>query len=543
MKRHNHLISFCASAIIMAISVPSLAGPPPGGYSPDELKYPNIVLPDVQFGTWGHANGDLNEPLGVAVSDSGQIYIADAFNNRIQVFSSSGQFLHSWGSTGSGSAQFRYPTGIALSVTGEIFVLDTGNHRIQVFTELGHYNREWGRKGNDSDALLDPRGIAVDDKFVYVSDTGNNRVKVFSHKGVLHSVIGRYGTDVGQLNAPIGIATDGNGHFFVSDSQNSRIQKFSSDGRHITQWGTYGSFAGQLATPMGLSYSQGKVFVADLVNHRIQIFSEAGEFSSQFGRHPPERHEGNGRMHYPVSVAVSPKGKVSAVCEPFENRCQVFSGERIAAATFLDDAAWWAKGPTRFHYGSGAAISGSFLAITEPETHALLLMDITGDIPLLITAVGGYGSEIGQFKTPSGVAVDEERGVVFVSDTYNHRVQVFEFVRNEEHRVTGLIPKESFGSFGAGVAQFNQPGKMTLDKAGNIFVLDVLNGRIQVFDARNRSVVSVLGGVQPDEILFNGPMNLAFSPSGDFLYVVDSYNYAMEIISKGHRPSPYPRVA
>jgi sugar lactone lactonase YvrE len=70
----------------------------------------------------------------VATDSSGNLYVADTGNNRIQKFSSSGVFITKWGSYGSGSGQFDGPQGMAFDPTGKIYVADTGNARIQVFT-------------------------------------------------------------------------------------------------------------------------------------------------------------------------------------------------------------------------------------------------------------------------------------------------------------------------------------------------------------------------------------------------------------------------
>ena len=72
-------------------------------------------------------------PYGVAVDGSGNVYIVDQFNNRIQKFSSSGRFLAKWGAEGSGDGQFVYPNGVAVDGSGNVYVADVANNRIQKF--------------------------------------------------------------------------------------------------------------------------------------------------------------------------------------------------------------------------------------------------------------------------------------------------------------------------------------------------------------------------------------------------------------------------
>ena len=64
---------------------------------------------------------------------SGEVYVADTGNNRIEVFTSSGAYLTQWGSAGSGNGQFANPGGVAVNATGTVYVADTDNDRIQMF--------------------------------------------------------------------------------------------------------------------------------------------------------------------------------------------------------------------------------------------------------------------------------------------------------------------------------------------------------------------------------------------------------------------------
>lgn len=73
-----------------------------------------------KFGTGGSGNGQFNFPYDVAVDASGNIYVADSNNHRIQKFDSSGNFLLKWGSFGSSDDQFRDPAGIAVHASGKL---------------------------------------------------------------------------------------------------------------------------------------------------------------------------------------------------------------------------------------------------------------------------------------------------------------------------------------------------------------------------------------------------------------------------------------
>ena len=85
------------------------------------------------FGSQGSGNGQFLNPFGIAVGSGGNIYVADTFNNRVQVFNPSGVFQFAFGSQGMGNGEFSMPQGIAVGSGGNIYVADTVNNRVQVF--------------------------------------------------------------------------------------------------------------------------------------------------------------------------------------------------------------------------------------------------------------------------------------------------------------------------------------------------------------------------------------------------------------------------
>ncbi|MCV0411499.1 6-bladed beta-propeller [Nitrosarchaeum sp.] len=87
---------------------------------------------DFNFGSSGTGNGQFKAPEDVALDASGNIYVADTNNNRIQKFDSSGTYLSQFGSSGNKNGQFRSPEDVALDASGNIYVADTNNHRIQM---------------------------------------------------------------------------------------------------------------------------------------------------------------------------------------------------------------------------------------------------------------------------------------------------------------------------------------------------------------------------------------------------------------------------
>ena len=136
-----------------------------------------------KWGTYGWDAGQFNYPYAVAIDSSGNVYVVDTDNNRIQKFDQNGNFITMWGTTGSNNGQFAYPARIAIDNSDNIYVSEYVNSRIQKFGPNGVFITTWGTFGDGSGQFDGPAGIAVNSsRDVYVADAENNRVQVFSPK-------------------------------------------------------------------------------------------------------------------------------------------------------------------------------------------------------------------------------------------------------------------------------------------------------------------------------------------------------------------------
>jgi len=108
----------------------------------------------------------LTAVADVAVDSSGNIYAVVEHN--VIKFSPSGTVLLEIGSFGTGNGDFDSPFGIALDSSGNIYVLDTNNHRVQIFNSAGVFQSTFGTQGTGENQFMFPEGIAVNERWIQI---------------------------------------------------------------------------------------------------------------------------------------------------------------------------------------------------------------------------------------------------------------------------------------------------------------------------------------------------------------------------------------
>ncbi|MEK6273460.1 MAG: Ig-like domain-containing protein [Actinomycetota bacterium] len=283
---------------------------------------------DLTWGSVGIGNGNFTLPTRVATDSSGNPYVSDTGNHRIQKFTTSGVFTTKWGATllgvpiaGTGDGEFNLPSGVATDSSSNVYVADTTNNRIQKFNSTGGFLTKWGSLGTGTSQFNGPQGIATDSSSnVYVADTTNNRIQKFNSTGTYITQWGSAGAGDGQFSLPSGVATDSSGNVYVADAGNSRIQKFDPSGTFIAKWGSAGAGNGQFGTTLDVATgSHGNVIVADGTNNRIQKFRPSGTFITTWG----SLGTGTSQFNGPSGVAVASTDHVYVV-DRVNNRIQKF---------------------------------------------------------------------------------------------------------------------------------------------------------------------------------------------------------------------------
>lgn len=251
----------------------------------------------LQFGKAGTESGQLKEPQGIAVGASGNEYVLDTGNNRVEEFNVKGEFVRTFG-----SEQLKGPRGIAVDPKGNVWVANTGANKIDAYTSTGTY--KWAVGGEE--ILKNPQGLASDAKGnIWVADTGDNRVVEYEEGLIKLKPFGTAGAGEEQFKEPQDIAVGAEGDLYVVDTGNERIDEYSSAAKHIQNFGKEGSGNGQFKSPHGIATdSSGDVWVADSGNNRIQELSSAGVFMNTFGK----EGSSEGKLKAPQGIAIDSEG-------------------------------------------------------------------------------------------------------------------------------------------------------------------------------------------------------------------------------------------
>jgi DNA-binding beta-propeller fold protein YncE len=226
---------------------------------------------------WRLPSLNVDGPSGVNVDRLGRVLVADTHFYRVLVYTPTGRLLMQIGDgvQGTTPGRFGYPTDVVLDRRGNFYVSEYGeNDRIQVFSPEGRWLHQWGGQGYNPGEFLKPRSLVIDETDrIYVADSCNHRIQVFDTSGTLLDLWGSRGTAPGQMSYPYDIALGPDGALYVCEYSNHRVQKFRRDGRPLGLWGRPGRGPGQLDSPYALAVdSRGAVSVIDSNNHRVQRF-------------------------------------------------------------------------------------------------------------------------------------------------------------------------------------------------------------------------------------------------------------------------------
>ena len=434
-------------------------------------------------------------PMGIALDQQDNLYIADQFNHRIRKIDYSNQFISTiagFGNIGKFEGRFfghnisasvarlNRPFDVEFDKQGNLYVADTYNHRIRkidaqtnlISTIAGTGERGYEMPGYAGDQehyrnarLSWPHDIAFDKEGnMYIVDTENHRVrKVFAKTGTVLTVLGtgngytpddRTPANISHIDTPTGIAIDSTGSIYVASWRDNHIVKVNPDN-------TRQRIAGQY-------YYHGYGFSGD------------GGLAT------------DARLHQPYHLTLNPKENILYIADRKNHRIRqvnlhtkiitTFAGNGIAGYSGDGDSATKAQinepvGVTTDKEGNVFIVEAVGQRVRKVDIKTGIISTIAG------TGVAGYAGDGGlatqaRLYGPHRVVIDKI-GNIFISEYDNRRIRKIHYSTGIITTVAGTGKPGSFGDAKlATQAQVHGPVGIALDSLENIYVADQRNHRI-----------------------------------------------------------------
>ena len=528
----------------------------------------------------------LNQPQGLTIDASGNLFIVDTHNQRVRKVSPDGTITTVAGNGFSGysgdggpatSAQLNFPLNIAVDAAGNMFILDTNDQCVRKVDPSGTINTvagdgTAGYSGDGGPAtsaqLNNPNGIALDASGnLYIADTNNSRIRKVGSDGTITTVAGTgtagYLGDGGpatkaQLNSPIGVALDATGGLYIADTNNHRVRKVSTTATITTVAGNGGygytgdggpATSAEMTSAYGVTLDKaGNLYIADCHNQRIRkvagatISTIAG---STFGDGAPAVF---GRLNMPTAVAKDKNGNVY-VADTGHN-----SVRKIAADGTITTLA--GTGVAGYSGDGGPAVSAQ---LNQPrgvatDTSGAVYISDSGNSRIRIVAAdgmiatvagsgtAGYSGDGGpaaqaQLRGPSGMAVDS-RGNFYLADSGNNVIRKV----SATGTITTVAGNGTFGYAGDGgpatAAELSLPSAIAVDSVGSLYIADSNNSVVRKVDT-NGTITTVAGngvsgysgdGGSATSAQFSSPLGVAVDSAGD-LYIADAGNNRIRMVN------------
>ncbi|WP_230742746.1 OmpL47-type beta-barrel domain-containing protein [Methanooceanicella nereidis] len=516
-------------------------------YSPDLSYYG-------RFGVMGNGTGEFLLAMGIDIDQSNDhIYVADSYNNRIQVFDSDYNFVDTWGMGGTEPGNFTRPFDLAINSSGYVYVADYGNKRVQVFSSDGSLVSAWS---SDPGGVS---GIAINDSdFVYVTNDLSDNVSVFDKNGnflytwditneplpgfiplripidiglndeVYYPHIYVSATDMsmsnficvtdsegnsldtidfisqpGGFSGASGIAVNSSGYIYVVDKV--CIQIFDPDGNFVG----YGSNLPRCPNSIAINSSD-HVYVTDYMQGTVFVFDPDNNFVRSWSL--------NFDMNFfgiPLGMTI-PAYLYDIAIDQYEN-VYVTNMPALPMMTGNYKIKIYDPNGNPINSWCGGDIFSSFfdLLINPPTDEEELneFMEKWGDL-------WNMANNMFDFSQFTGIAINSSGYVYTVVKTNSTYSNIL--VINQ----SGVIVN-GWGGYGSQDGQINTPYGIAINSSDYVFVADSGNDRFQIFDPAGNFVYR-LGVNGSGDGEFKGPTGIEINGDDDVL-IADTGNYRVQV--------------
>jgi sugar lactone lactonase YvrE len=284
-----------------------------------------------EWGSRGAGNGQFAGGISaINVDASGNVYVADPGNFRVQKFTNDGQFLLAFGTQGTSNGQLQSIDGMGIDQGSNLYI---GDHQSTPRVERWSTDGVFGNVFKDFPQNVHDLTVDLQGNVIVVTGGGGpgDFVEKFDPSGNKVANWGDFGSpsDAGKFapSSQTNLAADSQGNVYITDSSYTRVHKFSPTGQYILTFGSRGAGDGQFAIGTGdvAVDPQDNVWVTDPSGSRVEKFGPDGGFLAKFG----SNGSGAGQFGSPTDITIDKSGNIFVVDEP-NGRVQKW-GEKPAA--------------------------------------------------------------------------------------------------------------------------------------------------------------------------------------------------------------------
>jgi mucin-19 len=518
-------------------------------------------------------NARFNGLFDVKVDASNIIYATESLGNRVRRVTTTGVVTTLAGSgtatysDGVGTnAWFNGPSGLVIDSIGNMYVSDQQGHRIRRIELAGVSVSSYAGSGTATftdgngvfAGLNNPSGICMDaNRTMYVADFNNHRIRRITASGDVSVLAGSgvagYADGLGtnaRFNQPNALCLDSSGNLYVTDQSNHVI-------RRITPTGLVSTFAGngvagfsdatgtnaQFNSPYGVCIdSTGILYVTEFNGHRVRRINLSRAVTTYAGTGTAGSTNATGTnasFNNPSGICIDTSGNL------YVNEYTGCLVRRVSTSQVVTTLAGGGVSGSTDGVGTNARFWDMFMSCIDSQNNILLLdrnhrvrkVSQSGVVTTLAgsgtaTFLDGIGTNAG-FNVPVGICTDS-LGVVYVADYTNNRVRMITPPMN----VTTFAGSSQGFSDGTGISsQLNTPSGIAMDASGNMYVTEAGSRRIRKITPTG--VVTLLAGngtsgfsdATGTNALFNNPQGIVVVPSGNNIYVSDTGNNRIRVIT------------